>query len=184
MPWSMNNPPPPAKNWSDEEKRKCIQAANAVLRENGSEEDAIFACINAAGRSKEMETEVDTGERENAQIVYKIPLGVTSFSDVDEYVKSQDTEERILETTRQFRDLSWNILHDEQIEDKASSLITLVDELDDRLGNALKETESDKSIFKTVKEMILGKSTIKKLKMLQKNIHNYSSGKKATATAS
>jgi len=52
MPWTVKNPPPPAKNWSEEEKRKCVSAANTVLRDGGSDEDAIYACIYAAGRSK------------------------------------------------------------------------------------------------------------------------------------
>jgi len=65
MPWTTENPPSVAKNWSDVEKRKCVAAANAVLREGqwesttgerrrSLEERAIFACIAAAGRSKKM----------------------------------------------------------------------------------------------------------------------------------
>ena len=53
MPWTTDNPPPPAENWTEEEKEKCVSAANAVLREGGSEEEAIQACIHAAGKSKE-----------------------------------------------------------------------------------------------------------------------------------
>lgn len=52
MPWTVSDPPPPAQNWSEEERRKCVLAANAVLREGGSEQDAIFACIHAAGRGE------------------------------------------------------------------------------------------------------------------------------------
>ena len=52
MPWTTDNPPPPAKNWTDEEKKKCVPAANAVKRDGGTDEDAIFACIAAAGKSK------------------------------------------------------------------------------------------------------------------------------------
>lgn len=52
MPYTVDNPPKPAQNWSDEEKRKCVEVANAVLRDGGSEQDAIFACIRSAGRSK------------------------------------------------------------------------------------------------------------------------------------
>ena len=49
MPWSKDNPPSVAKNWTAEEQEKCIEAANAVLREGGSEQDAIRACIRNAG---------------------------------------------------------------------------------------------------------------------------------------
>jgi len=52
MPWTTDNPPSPAKNWTAEEKKKCVSAANAVLAKDGSEQDAIFACIRAAGKTK------------------------------------------------------------------------------------------------------------------------------------
>lgn len=52
MPWTTANPPSCAKNWTESEKKKCITAANAVLREGGKEQDAIFACIRAAGKTK------------------------------------------------------------------------------------------------------------------------------------
>jgi len=56
MPWSYpNNVPKVAKNWSASEQRKCVRAANAVLKRGGSDQDAIFACIRAAGRSKKQE---------------------------------------------------------------------------------------------------------------------------------
>lgn len=53
MPWTISDPPSPAKNWDADSKRKCVEAANAVLEEDGSEEDAIFACIRAAGKSEQ-----------------------------------------------------------------------------------------------------------------------------------
>lgn len=66
MPWDMDNPPKPAVNWDGEAKQKCIEAANAALAENGDEEQAIFACIRAAGKettgSLAMKV-IDAGER-------------------------------------------------------------------------------------------------------------------------
>jgi hypothetical protein len=50
MPWSDEDPPAVAKNWSAEEKHKCVIAANAALDEGASDEEAIYACIAAAGR--------------------------------------------------------------------------------------------------------------------------------------
>jgi hypothetical protein len=68
MPWTVDRPPTVARNWSDEEKRRCVEAANAVLEETGDEERAIFACIRAAGRSERGgdmdETKVEESERE------------------------------------------------------------------------------------------------------------------------
>jgi len=61
MPWTYDKPPDVAKNWTDEEIRKCVDAANAVMEESGDDQEAIFACIHAAGKSKEqksMETEI------------------------------------------------------------------------------------------------------------------------------
>lgn len=58
MPYSFpTDIPRVAKNWSPDEQRKCTVAANHVLNSNGSEEDAIFACIHAAGRSKKQQNE-------------------------------------------------------------------------------------------------------------------------------
>lgn len=65
MPWTLSNPPPPAKHWSDSRKRRCVAAANAVLREGGSEEDAIFACIHQA-RSKQSDDEYEKLAEEGA----------------------------------------------------------------------------------------------------------------------
>ena len=52
MPWTVKNPPSCAKNWTESEKKKCVIAANAVLREGGTEQDAIFACIRNAGKTE------------------------------------------------------------------------------------------------------------------------------------
>ncbi len=58
MPWTVKNPPSVAKNWNKEEKEKCVKAANTVLRNGGSDEDAIYACIHAAGKGKKSLKEV------------------------------------------------------------------------------------------------------------------------------
>jgi len=52
-----------AKNWSDDEKSKCVTAANAVLADDGDDEAAIFACINAAGKSKKAVSLDEQGRR-------------------------------------------------------------------------------------------------------------------------
>lgn len=51
MPWSYpDNVPAVAQNWADAEQRRCVEAANAVLESTGDEQEAIFACIAAAGK--------------------------------------------------------------------------------------------------------------------------------------
>lgn len=43
MPWSYpNNIPKVALNWTPAEQKRCIASANVVLRNGGSEQDAIF----------------------------------------------------------------------------------------------------------------------------------------------
>jgi HK97 family phage prohead protease len=51
MPWSYDDPPAVAINWTDDEIMRCVDAANAVLDDGGTDEEAIFACIHAAGKS-------------------------------------------------------------------------------------------------------------------------------------
>lgn len=50
MPWTYDNPPAVAQNWTDAQIRRCVDAANAVLDETGDDQQAIFACIHAAGK--------------------------------------------------------------------------------------------------------------------------------------
>ena len=52
MPWTTDNPPSCAKNWTDAEKARCVSAGNAALADGKSDEEAIFACIAAAGKGK------------------------------------------------------------------------------------------------------------------------------------
>ncbi|MFP4615582.1 MAG: hypothetical protein ACLFRB_06870 [Thiohalorhabdus sp.] len=52
MPWTVTNPPPPAKNWTVAQRRRCVDAANEVLERTGDEEQAVQACIRAAGETK------------------------------------------------------------------------------------------------------------------------------------
>lgn len=59
MPWTIQNPPPPAKNWPAKKKRACVSAANAALRRGDNEEDAIYACIGAAENVKQYEAEME-----------------------------------------------------------------------------------------------------------------------------
>lgn len=56
MPWTYDNPPRIAINWTEAEQRRCVDAANAVLEGGGSDEEAIYACIAAAGKDKTMKT--------------------------------------------------------------------------------------------------------------------------------
>lgn len=62
MPWSYpDDVPAVAESWTAEEQRRCVDAANAVLDRSGDEEQAIFACIAAAGKERGMNTKFVRG---------------------------------------------------------------------------------------------------------------------------
>lgn len=89
MPYSYpNNIPKVAKNWSAEEQQRCISAANAVLKRGGSEESAIFACIHAAGRSRqkqggsEYDRLADEGAKKFQQYVLSYLEGLISLNEL------------------------------------------------------------------------------------------------------
>jgi len=56
MPWTYDDPPAVALNWTTEEQRRCVDAANEVLESGGTDEEAIYACISAAGKERGMKT--------------------------------------------------------------------------------------------------------------------------------
>lgn len=72
MPWSFpNNVPPPARNWTESEQKKCIAAANAVLRDGKTEQEAIFACIHAAGKSVSSKQQLETRPTDSQIAMYE-----------------------------------------------------------------------------------------------------------------
>ena len=46
MPWTVDNPPSPAKNKPKKVREACVKAANAALKDGKSEKEAIFACLH------------------------------------------------------------------------------------------------------------------------------------------
>lgn len=71
MPWTVSNPPPPAKNWTEEQKRRCVAAANAVLRGGGTDEEAIYACIHAAGKTRQKQEDEYEQEVEDSLLTFQ-----------------------------------------------------------------------------------------------------------------
>jgi len=89
MPWTVENPPKPAKNFTRSEKIKCVAAANATLEETNDEEQAIFACLRAAGKSKNKVGNMELKET-NVKFEYKEENGepfieglASTFGNVD-----------------------------------------------------------------------------------------------------
>lgn len=86
MPWTVSDPPSVAKNWTEAEKEKCVSAANAVLEEGGSEEDAIYACIHSAGKSEEKESDQSLnkeGEKEKWSTAFINDLPDAAFAYIE-----------------------------------------------------------------------------------------------------
>ena len=75
MPWTYpGNVPDVARNWTEDEQRRCVEAANATLEETGDDEQAIFACIRAAGKDQKMKTKT-----------YRAPMDFKAEGDKGEF---------------------------------------------------------------------------------------------------
>lgn len=58
MPWTVDNPPNPAKNKSKKEKQACVTAANMHIKNHpGDDEGAIHACLAAMSNAKKSKGE-------------------------------------------------------------------------------------------------------------------------------
>ena len=68
-----------------------------------------------------------------------VPLGATTFAEVDAFRQAQGVHEQVKELTTMFQTLSSNIMWDPTIEDKPGALRGLVDELDGLLADAITE---------------------------------------------
>ena len=92
MPYSFpNNIPRPAMHWTDSEKKKCIAAANSVLSKNGSEQEAIFACIHAAGKSKRKQVHENDYEEAGADAMQAFQLIMNQYYDGVVSIKQLET---------------------------------------------------------------------------------------------
>jgi len=68
-----------------------------------------------------------------------VPMGATTFAEVDAFRQAQGVHEQVKELTTMFQTLSSNIMWDPTIEDKPGALRGLVDELDGLLADAITE---------------------------------------------
>ncbi len=60
MPWTIDNPPPPARKKSIAERRACVAAANASLKDHPDDEKgAVMACIGAMQNVQKMRKAAD-----------------------------------------------------------------------------------------------------------------------------
>lgn len=54
MPWTKDNPPKVALNWTADEQAKCVAAANSHIAKNPDDDGgAIRACVAAAGKAEQ-----------------------------------------------------------------------------------------------------------------------------------
>ena len=79
-----------------------------------------------------------------------IPIDVTTFAGLDEYMQGQVLAAEIKTRQAQFSELAQNVFANPEIDDKASALRALADEFAGRLGDVGKEADRDKAAMKTV----------------------------------
>jgi HK97 family phage prohead protease len=79
MPWTIDDPPPPARSWTESERRRCVEAANAVLDGGGTDEEAIYACINAAGKEDDDMSKTQSQAQERK--AFPCFIDIKQFSD-------------------------------------------------------------------------------------------------------
>lgn len=165
MPWTTENPPRPAKNWPAEDKEKCVKAANAVIRDGGSDEDAIFACIKAAGRSTKMEDKElsDVIGEEATKEMHWVPYGVTTFQELDAARESYEIVENLSRLNEDFISLAWNALNSEMVVDKASALRQLATDYESRISGPTEEKEIKDGLLKRVATTVKNALGIKEL---------------------
>jgi hypothetical protein len=63
----------------------------------------------------------------------QVPWGVTTFAELEEAEEALEATQAVTELTWNFNDLLWNILHSDEIDDKAGTIRQLSDEFTDRL---------------------------------------------------
>lgn len=88
MPYSYpSQVPRVAKNWTEPQKKRCTAAANSVLNGGGSEKEAIFACIHAAGVRKKQGPDDYDRACEDAAIYFQhlLELYYEGEVDIDEF---------------------------------------------------------------------------------------------------
>ena len=153
--------PRPGKN---EKRKDFIKRCIPIVLEDGTAKDsdqAVAICNSIWRERKKMkETEIKeeavlegvailekaTEEKPNGKdkkhIVYIVPYGAVSFEDVEEYTKSQIVGDRIQELTRIYQDLIWNIMFNDEIEDKTSAMTALTKEFNSRVNSTIEESAS------------------------------------------
>lgn len=151
-----------------------MRAANAALEEGAGEEDAIFACINAAGRSKKYmneDAEVETKDGEEAEAEEKMlvysPTAVT-FDELDDAEAGFEVAQDISKKIEQFHMLVDNTMWDEEINDKGGHIQELAGELSARIAEGPEEQkEADRGYMRPFIKLL------KKALGLQEDEHNH-----------
>jgi len=111
-------------------------------------------------------TEENVEKREREDKAAFVPMGVTSFSELDQAEEAMVIAEKSQELLWNFNDLVWNIMHETEVTDKSGAIRQLADEFADRVGAievddkaALKQSDMKKldegkltKVFNAVKE--------------------------------
>lgn len=84
---------------------------------------------------------------EESDVWRLVPLGATSFADVEEYAQAQGLQDKMKAVTAIFQSLSSNVMWSPEITDKAAALRALVDELDGVLQTAVEDSQTAEISF-------------------------------------
>jgi len=84
------------------------------------------------------EEEKKNGHKKHGVIVSYVPYDAITFEQVEEFTKASIASERVGELTRQFQDLTYNIMNSTELEDKTVAMDALVKEFNVRVQEAMK----------------------------------------------
>jgi len=94
------------------------------------------------------ETEENVEKRVRVDKAAFVPMGVTTFGELDQAEEAMEIAEKSQELLWNFNDLIWNIMHDSEVSNKEAAIRQLADEFADRVGSitvdekeALKESD-------------------------------------------
>lgn len=103
---------------------------------------------------KAKEQKMDEGyaaEPPSVAVVSSVPLGATSFREVDEYMDRMSVNEEAKRLLRDFQTLAENIMFSETVQDRSAAMASLVAEFQVKLAEAV---GGRKSLFKTVVDSV------------------------------
>jgi hypothetical protein len=121
------------------------KAAGVDVKRELSEEEVVLSppTVESTGSSPDealrQAQDAEKAITESEIVSSWVPWGVTSFDELDDVQDARATSQHISSLTRQFTDLTYNIVEDSDISDKSGAVKALTDEFTRRLDEATDE---------------------------------------------